>query len=308
MDSSYLYKSLQELKVKFQSRTKKPNVLILGDSVLERISHHDQDTIPLGILLKNAYKNCNTYVISSTAFNFLIFEQIAIFIKNNNLKIDQIILPINMRSFSPQWLNNPKWKLEEEVLTTRIFPKKINSIYKFVKNTKIFNKIEKFIYGRSVSEYHLYGKKRASDFGRIVSDKSNSIYSRDFRLKSIFIFHYLFKINGKNEGILAMKKFLIICKLENIHLYMYITPINYQAAEHLIGRDFIKKYYKNVAFVKNQISRIIKSGLVLKDFSTACKKNSFFSLYDATEHLNQEGRSIIVSLFKLGLISRKNEN
>jgi hypothetical protein len=78
----------------------------------------------------------------------------------------------------------------------------------------------------------------------------------------------------------------------NIRVLTYITPINYQGGERLVGDGFINLIRANVDVVRYSIASFLdKDDVRFLDLEEAFSSDYFFNADEASEHLNQRGRA-----------------
>ena len=89
--------------------------LVFGDSVMVRVSNHDFDRRALGDMIYDRLAPSRVVVIARSAYHPLIFELLLKVVQTQPFGPAQaIVLPINIRCFSPQWNFHPAWQLNEE--------------------------------------------------------------------------------------------------------------------------------------------------------------------------------------------------
>ena len=111
-----LFPALEQLSLLYDSAREPSEVLCVGDSVLERVSRYDNDKRNLGQMLKEQLGDrfrCD--VISQTAYSIKTFYPLLSALQKMRSSPRVIIIPVNIRSFSPQWFNNPVWQYEKEI-------------------------------------------------------------------------------------------------------------------------------------------------------------------------------------------------
>ena len=100
------------------------DILYFGDSVLQRISRDDKDIKTLSEMvarrLEPVYKTC---ILAHSAYTPRIFLALSQVFKIMRNCPKLVILPINIRAFSPQWDCRPHWQFEREILALRKFCK-----------------------------------------------------------------------------------------------------------------------------------------------------------------------------------------
>lgn len=103
---------LKKIQKAFIESDNPSNALILGDSVMDAISYNDVVDIPFRKIivndLLNKYRICE---ISNAGYHSGIYFSIINLFKFYDIHPKIIIMPINIRSFSPQWDFNPRYRV-----------------------------------------------------------------------------------------------------------------------------------------------------------------------------------------------------
>ena len=98
------------------------DILYLGDSVVERISRYDADRRTLGEMFTDQVSDLfSTLVISRSAYNAELYRLLLMVVAEMRYHPRFVIVPINIRSFSPQWFFNPSWQFPQERMLLQQF-------------------------------------------------------------------------------------------------------------------------------------------------------------------------------------------
>ena len=291
------YRELIELIDLYSSLDRAAEVLLLGDSVVERISRYDGDQRTLDRILGELFTGqLRVGCISHTAYNLRIFEALLRALGQLPARPKLIILPINLRSFSPQWFHNPVWQLTHEMDSIEQF------IAKGGKNPML-ERESRSTY--SLGWYFVPVKYPASDFTRLGQfleviyakpkrAKPKNEAARLQRKKQIFIFHYLHPLSPTHPLLGNLKRVIELSANLRVALLAYFTPLNYQAGQKIVGEAFLETVNANLALVQEVFASAAgKETKRLVDFSQLLSVEHFFHEEEASEHLNQEGRRIL---------------
>lgn len=284
-----------------------PRVLILGDSVSERISQNDKDVRSLAQMLKEKIsEDFSVEYITHSAYNSMIYYYIFLALKVLKNKPRIIIFPINIRSFSPQWDLHPLWQFNDEISAIQKYIKKRKEISFEHDNNKYIKFMDYKKYDNIKINYPNISLKSISEFRKIISIKPQTQSEIFSRFKHIFIFHYMFKLTEHNRKIIFLRRIVKLLSSMNIKYYLYFTPINYKAGERLIGKKFINGLNKNLIFIKNTLMEFnnYPQGYI-SDHSLILSSNYFFHKYNSTEHLNEKGRQILADKVIKNMVKHK---
>jgi hypothetical protein len=280
-----------------------PEILCLGDSVWERLSREDLDQRSIGQMLQeNLPPTKKTISISHSAYNLRIFLGFIRAIEKMRSRPQCVILPINLRSFSPQWFLNPllQFACENQLLEEYCINPKISiPIIKPIReHPGLFNSFDSTSVDYPNSEYKTLG-----EFRELVASKPADEAQSFFRLSQIFLFHYMHPLVQNHPLLQALDDILQKLTLMEIKTIIYITPINYQAGLRFTGKDFLSRVALNIKMIYESVARSKADGKIdYRDYSTLLSSECFFSLDNATEHLNERGRKILVEQLTKDLV------
>ena len=299
------YKELAMLVESFdQHAGEAPGILYFGDSVLERVSWNDNDTSTLGEMVSTRLKpNYNVCVISRTAYHPSIFLSLGQVLKITQKRPNLLILPINIRCFSPQWDWEPLWQYDREILAIEKFCndpfRRIPRLVPSNKLTSTHHMQNKFL--KRTVKYPLTNFTRIGHFKELIATKPTETQAINHRWRQIIIYHYLHPLRSDNQKLRNMQKLIKLMHEMDILVFSYITPINYQAGKRIVGEEFTHIVSNNIATIFQAITGCQKHiclgcvwnqhRLVVADWSTMLSENFFFHNNDPTEHLNEKGRS-----------------
>lgn len=285
-----------------------PDVFCLGDSVWERLSRDDVDQRNMGQLLSDSLKHVLDVVsISHSAYNLRIYLN---FIKTLEIMRNRpkyIVLPINLRSFSPQWFMNPLWQFEREneILKELCRNPAMNlpMIEQVIEYPGLYNEFDKMPVNYPLLEY-----RTVQEFRKIIASVPSTDEEVFQRLRQIFIFHYMHPLVTGHPLLNHLDEALWKLSEMNINAFVYITPINHQAGARFCGDEFSSQVSLNITRVNEVINRHLPNGMLrFIDYGALLGSEYFFNLDNATEHLNENGRKILVEHMVKELISLMDE-
>ncbi len=288
------YSTLVQLKRAFISLEQSPSVLCLGDSVWERIAREDVDQRSLGQMLsENLKQTISVTSISQSAYNMRVYLNIIKVLEKMRHYPRLILLPINLRSFSPQWFLNPLWQSQREIQVLeeyRANPKMKLPVIEPVRETpELFKSFDAFPVDYPNSEFSTVGQ-----FRKLIASKPADEAQKTFRLKQIFIFHYMYILLSDHPLIRDMNYVLQKLSQMDIGVLLIVTPINYQAGMRFVGSDFLSRVELNVQVIFERINSFQgERKPYFMDYSKLLSSKHFFHPADATEHLNQTGRTLL---------------
>lgn len=262
-------------------------VLIFGDSVMERVSKFDEDQRSLGEIIAEI-GDVRCHIASRSALNPTLV--LALLRAMRNLQRPRVVvIPVNMRCFSPQWDLNPAWALHQELGAIEAWISNpdaaIASIADIRKSPDLYTAFEQTPVSYELSSYTTVGEFRAS-----VADLAEA--NEHERRRQIFVFHYTHVLVGAHRKLIDLKAALSICRSMGCEPLVYITPLNVDAGVRACGARFSEIVAENIATLRGQLSSLA----TLIDWSTEMPPNAFFKQDLATEHLEFAGRSKLAEL------------
>jgi hypothetical protein len=268
------------------------SAILFGDSVSVRTAREDGDKRTLQEMVEQelSLRNISAYYFSGKGFHMRLYMHLLSAMRKNDKKPDIVVIPVNIRSFSPQWMYHPRWQFEKEI---RIFCKKFGlpytgTISKFPETADEYRKIPVTF---NESDYSAVG-----DFMKVIKKKEgldeNGIL---FRRKQLFIFHYLYKLSSDNDRLHSLGRMI---KENNFKLLLYFTPVNCAGGEELLGGAFLGAVEENRKIITDTVFQVqpLKNNVYIKDYTKLFDSSYFFSKYDPTEHLNEAGRKRLTML------------
>lgn len=284
------YPALAKLAANYDSQLRKgAEILFLGDSVVERIAWQDIDKRTIDRMLKDLLpSNKRVVCISQGAYHFNIYLNLLNLLRHMRHKPKLVILPINMRCFSPQWDLNPAWQFEEEIRALQTYPetRKIPAI-RINADAIPFPQTD----WNTEFEFPYTDLKRVEQFFNLTKNIPQDPEGKFYRRKQLYIFHYLNELHADHRRLTSFIKIMDLLKELKINVLTYITSINYQGAIRYVGEGFIERVRSNADLVKGIVQPYIDSGQVcFLDLQEYLTSENFFHMDELTEHLNQFGR------------------
>lgn len=214
-----------------------------------------------------------------------------------------VILPINVRCFSPQWDWNPRFDFTREITAINRYhrdPEK--KMIRLVPTNKMpvgFLKWQAFL--RWQVRYPFSSCNRIKDFVDVIATQPKDSSAADYRLRQIFIFHYLHPLEADHQQLKYLQTLLSFLRELGIPVLSYLTPINYQAGVRCVGEEFKALVSENVGQILQQmagnsltaVSDNVFEGpkLTVANWTFLLTENFFFHQNESTEHLNISGRN-----------------
>ncbi len=210
------------------------------------------------------------------------------YISQQQHKPEAVIIPVNLRSFSPVWEYNPTYQFEKArfVLTSRT-----PLLYHFYEPLAVFRAVNAntILWTNYYKLPVYYGNTQVgtvNDFDNKVKFASTT----EENIRKKFIVAYMSALKDSDNNLIYLKKTIDIANKSGIKVFLYITPVDYEMGEKYVGSDFLKMVRSNVNTV---CSSMAKKNINCLDLSLSLEHKDFFSPPYPVEHLNQDGREYI---------------
>lgn len=282
-----------------------PDVVYLGDSVLERVSDSDHNRLGLaGQVATLLLPRLRTATFSHTAFNPAVFKRIIGVIAASQHRPRHLLIPINLRSFSPQWYAYPEYQfLSFKALFDRYLlsldaeerRRLLNQVPEADKKSEGFRRsMERYLALRS--NFHGTNLRAMGDFLQFKLQKPVDPEAIRERRRLMFIFHYLYEFSGGHPLLTSLGGMLRLIATMDVNVVFYLTPVNYQAGIEYVGPEFTVVLNEHKKVIINFMnSMFVGRNCVLHDFSTLLGSDAFFQPHIANEHLNEHGRAVLAA-------------
>ncbi len=290
---------LSTIKSFFHDSEIAPDILVLGDSVMDTVSNLDDNKTNLRrmILKRKIKKHSRIRFINHAGYNPCVFWLILNVIKIFVQKPKQIILPINLRSFSSCWALHPFHHKTDTIKELRDYLLSIGiKVECLLSDTRLPYKE----YLDTNEKFYNSKEKSLSILEHMLSQKGK-VDQKD-RYKTFFEFHYTPPINSDNRNLIFLQKFFKLASEIGISVYSYLTPINFQAGEKYAGAKFLPAVQGNTAFLLKHLPSCNTNDIIVHDFSVALPANHFIHPNESAEHLNYLGRKFLANKITTAMI------
>lgn len=295
-----------------------PAHLIFGDSVALRVADDDSCKDTLEDLVSAELGEQSVCCISHSAFHSQVFCLFCNCLPTLRNQPQSVIIPINLRSFSPSWDLHPDYQFLWETATLDDFARGIDELRPGIESTPVAKAVF-----QAVPLYLPSGEIRTiGEFLEVIASRVNKDFGSAWtsRIRDIFTFHYMHNIYPTHRKLRYLGTTVKNLTRRGIGIGLYFTPINYRAGNKYVGSSFERCASNNVTMIEKYLRnfgvKVIKdSELTLdchKSFGPAvlnlafkCDEPDFFTPHNATEHLRYTARKKLAAT--IALLARKVE-
>ena len=135
--SLFVPKTPQQIRRLKHYLDNKADILYLGDSTIHHYSPQDLNRGAISEMIQDILPHYSIGRISAAAYNMDLFAEIVKYASYHHHDPKIIIIPINLRSFSPEWDMRPEYQFEKEKLFLTLA--RHNLLFKFYKPLSVFS-------------------------------------------------------------------------------------------------------------------------------------------------------------------------
>ena len=269
-------------------------ILYFGDSVIKGTVPSDSDKRSIPQLLEAQLSNKRVGRVSHAAYQMDLFLDYCRYVIRHPTPPEIIVIPINMRSFSPLWDLMPwcQFDVERILLSQNRFLLKA-----FMRPLRIFD----YKPTPSITEEEFLRSDVFRGSVRIgeVEDFQGPEYRAITEGNTIRKIHanYLFPLDRDHRKMRSMRLIAEELTRAGIRPVFYVTPVDVQSCA-----EYEPEFAEDLAQKVHLIEEILKARNVpLIDLSTSVDPEGFFWSYDPgllhypNEHINQRGKKIVAN-------------
>lgn len=276
----------------------KVDIIYFGDSTNITVGKDDSDHRTIAGMLHDMASQWSLGSVVHPAYHIGIYLEFCKYLVRQGYRPVVIIIPINMRSFSPDWDRRPhyQYEIQKIILKGGLLKSILLAFYKPLMMFKynFFTISQQEFLDTPV----FYGHRQVGT----AKDFNNSSYIKysDKNMKNQLIFSYMYGLSlspqhRKLKALVETAKLLI---RNNIKVIFYITPIDWETGEKYLPGEFLKQLRENTQLI---ISLLSMEGVEVLDISTVLPTNCFYWYLYPNEHLNQRGRMYVAEQLYLKL-------
>ncbi len=272
------------------------DVLYLGNSTLIL----PIGEVTTGEILQELLPDRRIGQVAHPAYGLDLFYDYAAHMHRHGAAPQTLVLPINLRSFSPAWDMRPAYQFEKE---SRILTLGLPWARLLLRPLEVFGYFKPSISQQEFLDTPVYeGDVRVGqvrDFetlaaGEVLQEDVENAY-REVELEdeetaqAVLTYHYMLNLEPDHRKLDAMVAVAEFAAERGVDVVFYITPVNVEQGERFLGRTFSERFADNV--------RVVQSRLEEASLDNVTMLNLAFDLpaYDFTdmEHLTETGKEYV---------------
>lgn len=261
------------------------DVVLFGDSTLNSIAKDDRDrkTIPVLLGERIPYK---IQLVQHGGFDATVYVRYVKYLVENNLRPRALVIPINLRSFSPQWDLNPSY---EFVKTPFILNHRILGPSYFVP-VSIFTQLFRSTRTEAWLNTPVYDAGVPAGTVRAYQgDRFKTVDAGTTRKK--ITYQYRYRLTEGDRRLAKIAEIIELCQRSRIAVLFYLTPVDV---------EFCDAAYPGTRAIVRENAHLVTAFIRSRNSEAADLSEAFPSKYFGwkddlypNEHLNDKGRAFL---------------
>jgi hypothetical protein len=247
------------------------DVLYLGDSTTFRFQPSDDDQRAMAEMLADLMPETRIVDIVGAGFRLRVFEGIVHYGSKQGSLPKAIVVPINLRSFSPVWDAYPAMQFESLLLHLQHPSPLARSLYRPLAVFKTFD-----LTPISSSEF-------ADRVDAISGDGAGG-------QRPPMAIMYTTPIDPQHRLLQAMERLVTAARRGGAHVVFYVTPVDVTLGKKVIGAEFSSGIKENLSIIHDLSDQL---DVPLIDLSQSLPSERFPESGSKNEHLDDIGRRFV---------------
>lgn len=232
--------------------------------------------------------------VSHGAYHLDLYLGFAAYINSQPARPETVIIPINMRSFSPGWDQRPTYQFDEEqfvlwagVPMAQILGTPLDVFGTFdpaisqdeFLNTPVYN-------GNTQVGLVRDFEPDGATLDNVPANRNQydvSDLPTGDALTQRLVYYYMYNLDANHPKIQALIQLADVFQQSEMRPIFYITPVNYELGQRYLGDDFTAQWDANTQLIKDVLA---DKGFEVLDLSYDLAAFAFID----TEHLRDNGK------------------
>ena len=269
------------------------DVLYFGDSTL----YYPVGEVTTGEILQEVLPDHTVAQIAHSAYGLDVYLQYLRYVVRSAHQPQKVIVPINLRSFSPEWDMRPAYQFakEKQVLTfgldlSRLFLRPLGVFGLLDSPISQEQFLNAVVWDGDVPIGTVRDFEGDSGAEALQGDAEGAYRSveleDDAKAQETLLYHYMFGLKPDHRKLDAMVDIAELCDENDIDLVFYLTSVNYLLGERFLGGVFSERLAANADVVKSRLEASHTANTILLDLSFGLKAYAFNDM----EHLTENGK------------------
>lgn len=285
----------------------KADIVYFGDSTINWASASDVSQESMPGLLQHLLPAERIAKITHASYQMDVYQAYVEYMIRKGYHPKVVIIPINLRCFSPEWDQQPLWQFEKEKLTLAM---KDTFWMKFYRPLAVFKFFEPRINRFDYEQTDVFDGSQIIGKVRDFDNASYQVFSGE-NMKNKLRFRYMYSLSKQHRKVQSMMRIAKLLKDAGIKPIFYITPVDWQTIEKNLGVYSVLRIEENVQLIRRALSDV---GVPVLDLSRTLLSEDFSwpedgeGPYYPNEHLRLRGRMLVVKTLAERMILVETEN
>lgn len=276
------------------------DVLYFCDSTNRWVDDSDTDVRSISEMTQAAFPTLTISAADRNSFHAGVYESLVTLLADRNQLPKVLVVPVNLRSFSPAWDRRPECQFDDLQDHIRYADRKWR--LGLIAVSKMFPASNDN--ATSDDAYNSLPVYRGSQCIGCVADFENESYEvpTPARTRNKFVYHYMYPLEADHRRLHSLVRLAQIAREHGSQAVFYITPVDVSSGIRLVGEEFQSQVERNIRVIRSQLEA---HGPML-DLAFDLPSDAFAWHLYPNEHLNQDGRRYVASALEASIAERMN--
>ncbi len=259
------------------------DVIYFGDSTLTNVSQLDINKAHTYEMLDDMVPQ-QVSGVPHSAYHLGLYALFADYIAAQEAQPEVVIMPINLRSFSPVWDLGPPFQFDKE----RLFLTENNPLWlkAFYTPLSVFGYFDPSISFQAYESSPVFdGTEQVGTVREYDQYLTGGV--TDEGVRASVVYFYMAQLTPEHRKLQAMLELIETYNEQDIDVILYLTPIDYEFGEQQLGVRFNRQVLSNTAVITQMLEN---QDVIFLDLTFDLESEHFNWKNYPNEHLTEYGR------------------
>ena len=284
------------------------DLLYLGDSTLIL----PVGEVTTGEIVQELLPDRQVGQVAHPAYGLDVFSDYAAHMDRHGASPQTLVLPINLRSFSPAWDRRPAYQFTKvrRILAmghpwARLLLRPLEAFGFFQPPISQEDFLDTPVYDGDVRVGRVRDFETLAD-DEVLQEEAENAY-REVALEdeetaqAVLTYHYMLSLEPDHRKLDAMVEVAELAGRRGINVIFYITPVNVEQGERFLGSEFTERFADNVRVVESRLDPAARESVTLLDMAFDLPAYDFIDM----EHLTETGKEYVAEQIALAVQGEK---
>jgi alpha-beta hydrolase superfamily lysophospholipase len=280
------------------------DLLYLGDSTLLL----PVGEVTTGEILQELLPDRQVGQIAHPAYGLEVFREYAAHMDRHGASPQTLVIPINLRSFSPAWDRRPAYQFTKvrRILAmghpwARLLLRPLEAFGFFQPSISQEAFLDTPVYDGDVVVGRVRDFETLAD-DEILQEEAENAY-REVALEdeetaqAVLTYHYMLTLEPDHRKLDAMVAVAELAARRDINLIFYISPVNVEQGERFLGSEFAERFAHNARVVQSRLDAAARDRVTLLNLAFDLPAYDFTDM----EHLTETGKEYVAEQIALAV-------